>query len=242
MNNPVLMLVHNCLELTKRSIGSVLEQDIPVTLYVVDNASGDMTRQWLNDNGILHWRREVNGVSSGWNFGFNYLFDVAKAEHVFCVNNDIVLRPDTYRLLLEEQENDFMNGGWGGFVTCVSVGDVAQLEWDGVRREREHPDFSAFLIDSITWQKIGRFDESMTHYCSDGDYHIRMKRARINAYTIGIPFYHYASGTLKNAPEAERLQISEQADRDRKTFRQKWGVDMGSPEYYSKFFNGSAPE
>ncbi len=67
-------------------------------------------------------------------------------------------------------------------------------------------------------------------------------QAGIEAYTIGIPFFHYASGTLKSATEDEHRRISNQADRDRDTFEKKWGCEVGSPDYYRKFGHGAPDE
>jgi glycosyltransferase involved in cell wall biosynthesis len=233
--NPVLMLVRNSLELTKISVGSVLTQDIPTTLWVVNNDSDEATTAWLKmmSDTIRVWNcRPQLGVSRGWNMGLEYLFETAGFEHVLVVNNDVTLRQDCYRELLKDG---------GGFVTAVSVGDPEQLAWDGQHRKRPHPDFSCYLIRREVWERVGRFDETMMHYASDADFHVRMDRAGIEAYTIGVPFFHYASGTLKTASEIERMQINAQADRDRETFRRKYnGVKVGTKEYY-QLFNSSAP-
>ncbi len=45
--HPVVMPVRNGLELTKRAIVSILAQDIPVQVHVVDNHSTDGTAEWL---------------------------------------------------------------------------------------------------------------------------------------------------------------------------------------------------
>lgn len=227
--NPVLMLCRNSLALTIKAMESVLNQDIEVTPYIIDNDSTDGTAEWLKGvNTVVRSLRftPAKGVSASWNFGLSYLFDVAQCDHVLVVNNDVQLRPDTYRELIDARAD---------FVTAVGVGDPAQLEWDHVHRMRPHPDFSCFLIDKSVWRTVGQFDESMVHYASDADYHLRMHQAGIKAYTNGIPFYHYASGTLKTATETERQQIHWQADRDRETFERKWGVKIGSPDYYAMF-------
>lgn len=230
--NRVLMLVRNNLELTKRAIQSVLDQDIPVTLYVVDNDSAPEIRDFLRESKVLSWRMTpAKGVSASWNFGLDYLFETAQCKHVVVVNNDVELRHDTVRELIEDH---------GLFVTAVSVDNPDQLQWDGVIRKRPHPDFSCFKIRREVWQTVGKFDESMVHYCSDGDYHLRMHQAGIEAYTIGIPFFHYASGTLKSADPDEKATILKQADADRDAFAKKWGCRIGSPEYYAKF-NGTTP-
>jgi GT2 family glycosyltransferase len=230
--NPVLMLCRNSLELTKNAIRTVLEQDIPVALYVIDNDSTDGTAEFILENRIKGWRMTpAKGVSASWNFGLDYFFNTAMCRQVLVINNDVELRPDTYKELIFDG---------GPFVTAVSVGDPKQLEWDGRIRKRPHPDFSCFLIRKQVWQKVGPFDESMLLYASDGDYHLRMHNAGIEACTIGIPFYHYASGTLKNATEEERRAIEKQANADRDTFHKKWGVSIGSVEYYA-LFESSTP-
>jgi len=44
--NPVLILTHNCLDLTKRCVESIRAQDIDITLQVIDNGSTDGTEEW----------------------------------------------------------------------------------------------------------------------------------------------------------------------------------------------------
>jgi len=229
--NPVVMLCRNALQLTKVAVRSVMEQDIPVQLHAVDNHSTDGTTEWLEGfcpNTTTF--RPALGVSASWNYALEGIF--RNCPHALVVNNDVELRPDTYRSLLEDG---------GDFVTAVSVDNVEGIRGEWRKAPRPHPDFSCFLIRKKVWETIGRFDESMKLYASDGDYHLRMQKAGITAYTIGIPFFHYASGTLKSAMPGEKAAISAQADRDRYTFELKWGVKVGTAEYY-KLFGHGAPD
>lgn len=174
------------------------------------------------------------GVSKVWNLGLHYLFDAEKADAVLVVNSDVELRPDTLRLLLEDGSP---------FVTAVGS-STAGTQYPGgtpTMARRPHPDFSCFLIRRECWERVGRFDETMSIYCSDGDYHLRMHRLGITACSIDLPFLHYASGTLKQADDAERDRIMEQADADRRAFEQKWGVSMGTAAYY-ELFGTTSPE
>jgi GT2 family glycosyltransferase len=231
--NPVLMVCRNALELTKRAVESVAAQDIPVDLYVIDNDSSDGTPMFLVERRIKAWgMHPAKGVSASWNFGLSYLFDTAMCEHVLVINNDLFLRSDNYRELLLDDHY---------FVTGVSVDKMEDLHQTFVKSVRPHPDFSNFVIHKRVWKEVGPFDESMVHYASDADYHLRMHQAGIPAVTIGLPFYHYASGTLKMATAQERQAIERQADRDRDTFEKKWGVKVGSEAYY-ELFNGKAPQ
>lgn len=224
---PVIMPVRNSLELTKRAVESVLAQDVPVSLRVIDNCSSDGTMDYLQSMipDVMSWHFCPGlGVSASWNFGLVNAF--RHADHALVINNDIELRPDTLRELL--------NSGFL-FATGVGVSEIGAHTREFVKSIRPHPDFSCFLISKLCWEAVGPFDESMKLYASDADYHVRMQQANIYACTIGIPFYHYASGTLKQATAIDRRLIQEQADRDRETFQRKWCVKIGSPEYYAKF-------
>src|SRR6266850_1325418 len=125
--NAVLMLCRNSLALTKRAVASVLAQDIQVTLYIIDNDSTDGTKQWLAE-GMLSWEpgqhygpirnwhfTPAKGVSASWNFGLDYLFNTAMCQYALVVNNDVVLRTDTYKELLKDG---------GPFATAVSVDNL----------------------------------------------------------------------------------------------------------------------
>lgn len=230
--NPVVMLCRNALQLSKNAVQSILEQDIPVQLHAIDNDSQDGTTEWLNS--FCHNTttfRPAQGVTSSWNYALTTIF--RHCDHALVVNNDVVLRPDTYRSLLEDG---------GGFVTAVSVDNLMGIQGEWRKAPRPHPDFSCFLIRKEVWMKVGAFDETMWLYASDGDYHLRMNMAGITAYTIGIPFFHYASGTLKTASPGERAMIQAQADKDRYTFEQKWGVKIGTKPYYDMFGHGAPDE
>ena len=229
--NPVVMLCRNALPLTKDAVRSVMEQDIPTMLWAVDNDSQDGTTEWLESfcpNTTTF--RPALGVSAGWNFALTSIF--RHCDHALVINNDVVLRSDTYQSLLEDG---------GDFVTAVSVDSIEGIRGDWRKAPRPHPDFSCFLIRKNVWEKVGAFDESMKLYASDGDYHLRMHKAGIEAYTIGVPFFHYASGTLKSAMPGEQSAIQGQADKDRFTFEKKWGVRVGSDQYY-KLFGHGAPD
>lgn len=228
--NYIVMPIYNCLALTRDAIDSCLEQDIDDVrvLCVLDKAT-DGVGQYLRS---LHPRVQTIampgcGVSKAWNAALSHAFDRGGAGAVLVVNSDVRLRPDAYRRLLDDG---------GLFVTCVGTSSGAKFPGgEPSGRTRPHPDFSAFLIRRECWQKVGQFDETMRIYTSDGDYHLRMHRAGINAYCLDLPFWHYASGTLKQTDEADRERILKIAQTDREAFRAKWGFEMGSSQYYAQF-------
>lgn len=227
--NWALMLTYNLLSFTRDAVATALEQDVPMRLLVMDDGSTDGTINYLR---TLHPKVQLvtykgAGVSYLWNRGLAYLFDTHEVPYVLVLNNDIRLRPDTFRLLAADG---------GQFVTCVGTSSGASFP-GGVPsgRKRPHPDFSAYMIRHECWKKVGPFDESMKIYASDGDMHLRLHRAGIEAVSLDLPFFHVASGTLKEADPEDRGRILAQAQADRAAFSRKWGFEMGSSEYYATF-------
>lgn len=226
--NPVLILTHNCLELTKRCIDSVHAQDIPTEIFIFDNCSTDGTRDWLLHNLDLNsCLVSANlGVSAGWNIMLNSIFN-SEHEHCLVINNDVILAPWTYRMLLDQGLP---------FVTGISVDSMSQIEVPpGVGDPTPHPDFSCFLITSGAWEIIGPFNEEMKFYASDLDYHVRAHRAGLELYKVNLPFYHERSSTLKRSSAEERAEIEAQANADREVFRSIYGSLPGSMEYEELF-------
>ena len=231
--NPVLILTHNCLELTKKCVESVRKQSINVDILVIDNDSTDGTRGWLYDDRIPYcdFRPQI-GVSAGWNFGIEKIFRAdlpEKSHYVLVVNNDTILPANFYSELLSYDVP---------FVTGASTEDMLEIS-PIIQHERKPlvggPDFSAFLIRRDCWEKVGPFDERMKFYASDNAFHVEAHRKGIPLLRANLPFYHERSSTLKKASPAERREIEIQADRDREVFKSIYGCMPWEPGYQELF-------
>jgi GT2 family glycosyltransferase len=226
--NLIILPIRVSVDMTRKCISSLLQQDIPVKILAIDNGSEDGCAQYLRSCWgvqIITYPRPM-GLSRLWNNCLEMSFEHMKLEHVLVVNNDTVLRPDTYRLLLEDG---------GSFVTGVGVDTAAKTLRADPSSKRPHPDFSCFMIRRECWETTGRFDESMMTWASDNDYHVRMFRAGIDAHCISLPFYHVASGTLKHLDGEIKQALYRQSDKDRERFREKYGCSPGTPEYEALF-------
>ncbi len=232
---PVVLIARNNLHLTKLAIRSVAAQDYPVEILVVDNDSSDGTKQWLRTKSLtVISAPEQWSLARCWNTALAALWHVGWSKALVC-NNDIELRPDTVRML---------NAHGGEFVTAVSVNQPEQLgetqdrfgstlfQWN----EREHPDFSCFMISKTVTDKVGGFDENYyPAYAEDSDMHVRMHRAGVRAVCVDIPFLHHGAGTLKTAGAGEVARIRRGADANRSRFREAYGCLPGSDAYQELF-------
>ena len=233
MANWVLMPVRNNLHLTRAAIKSVLKQDMPdVKVLLINNDSQDSTAAWARTMypkvTTLNVKPSLS-VARSWNKGLTLLFEGAGVEHVLVVNNDVELRPETYKVL---------HTCMVPFVTAVGNSDRSCLSEpeEHTFTCRPHPDFSCYLIRREAWEKVGGFDENFKGaFCEDWDYHVRLQKAGIKAVCIDVPFYHVGSATINNMTPEERDKLCKQADLNRQYFKDKWGVAGGSPEYYDLF-------
>jgi hypothetical protein len=169
--------VRNNLHLTKRSLQSLLDQDLRV--WVVNQGSADSTPEWLsklNHPQVLHTQHypQFQALSGAWNYSLQCLFRHG-AQEVLVANNDTWFRPDTYETLLRFREY--------GFVTGVSCDDLEKTKAYDVQGKigaipaetepsviRPHPDFSCFLITKDCYRTVGAFDEHFIPcYCLTPD-------------------------------------------------------------------------
>lgn len=238
MFNPIIVPVRNNLHLTRKAIASFLAQDIEDGMYVlvVNNASTDGTSAWLQTQRQVAqmYFDPALSVAESWNRALEHVFKLG-ADYALVVNNDVELRPDTYRQLVADG---------GGFVTAVGTRDKTKIEPpyntpDPHADKRPHPDFSCYLIRREVYEKVGPFDENfLIAFCEDGDYDLRLYKAGIRAYCLDLPFLHHGSMTIKNADRSEIRRIQIQADKNREYFRRKWGFAMASEEYYRALDKG----
>lgn len=156
MSNWACILAYNNIHLTKAAVASLRKQDIQggVSILIVNNCSTDGTSQWLDSQPDLYTLRLTtqDSVAGCWNRALRWLFVKKGEPYALVLNNDIQLRPDSFRWLVADS---------GLFVTCVGKRDPACVEMQRTEsngtvyvgylppdpaRKRPHPDFSCYLI------------------------------------------------------------------------------------------------
>lgn len=228
--NWAAVLTLNNLELTKQTITDLLRQDVgEMWILVVDNGSNDGTKEWVlaaaKENRIEAIFNEKNiGVGAAWNQAARHCFSTP-ARHVLICNNDIRLRPDTYRHLLTPR---------GGFVTPINTGswESAQAGTIAVSFDpymKGGPDFSCFLVKDWFYDAIGGFPECYyPAYFEDNETHWIAKTKGLGGaiYSTGVPYYHIGSQTLKANPDLAALN-SERFEINKLLYINRWGGAPG---------------
>jgi GT2 family glycosyltransferase len=230
--NYVILPCWNGMQFLPNALKSIRAQDINggVRILAVNDNSLDNTGPYLRaQQDITTIAFDSNHyVSHTWNHCLKFIFDREKQDYALVLNQDVKLRKDTYRLLVADG---------GLFVTCVGTSSGALFPGDEhiSGEKRPHPDYSCYLIRRECWERVGPFDETMRHWNSDGDHHIRMHQKGINAYCLSLPFWHFAAGSMKTAGSEDLKRLKDQALLDKAAFKAKWGCAMGTPEYNAMF-------
>lgn len=212
MSNWIGVPVLNCKDLTLQTVSDCLQQDIgDIKVLVVDNGSTDGTQaalEELRDSRIHILRFDENeGVGPAWNHICQMVFagvlDGTPANHVLITNNDVRLRPDTYRSLMVPV---------GGFVTGVNVGSIEKMNAEEIHITQDPvlkggPDFSCFRITSDFYAKLGGFPECFMAFHEDNLSHWMAKFKGIGAdmYGVAVPYVNIGSQTIKQNPEVKKL-------------------------------------
>lgn len=233
MKTLCIMALRNGLSMTKPAVQSILAQTEPCDILLINNASSDGTAQWMNplrDPIMTIQLVDQIPLAAAWNLGLHVAFDRKGYGAAWVVNSDVLFRPDTLK---------WLNADEGPFVTCVSVDNEAALNAEVVNpseRAREHPDFSAWRMKREVWDAGFRFDERyLVAYAEDAAAHITMHRMGIKCICIDVPFLHYGSGTILNADPVEKRRVQQAASANRVRFKEQFGCEVGSPEYYAIF-------
>ncbi len=235
MSNWIICPLRNGLHLTRAALKTFLAQDIgDIQVLFLDNSAMDGTGPWLrsiaDDRVNFIYSNPPKSVAASWNTMLKWVFSTG-AEYALSVNNDVELRPDTFRWLLADGAD---------FVTAVGTTEKEKIAPPYLppdpTKKRPHPDHSCFLIRKRAWDIVGPFDENFEGaYCEDLDNHIRLHKAGIKAEALELPFYHVKSATINTADQALRDEISAKAQRNRDYFQKKWGVGVGTEAYYEIF-------
>jgi GT2 family glycosyltransferase len=236
----IVMVVLNCLDMTKAAVDSIKTKH-PYSLHIVDQESTDGTKEWAEgkQNGKDFWYHRYSpkvALSEAWNRGIKESLSDPECEYIFIPNNDVIFHPTTIDNLIESiDETGYAMVTGENIAPRMSIDQMMAQEKHGDKDfdmrpitswMEEGPDFSCFMIKSGFTDQYGWFDENFyPAYCEDQDIHIRIIRAGGHAKRISrAPYYHFASQTIAKNPGITGL-VHEGHAKNLNYYREKWGGD-----------------
>ena len=249
----VLTACHNRREITLRGLRLLFAQEIPagyrMRVLLVDDGSSDGTSEAVN--------RAFPQVSvikaDGSNFFFHSIYlawNAARpADFFLWLNDDVDLRPDALRSLVEVYEASGDTAAIVVGATCdpltgkTCTGGIVRHSWhkgevmtplDGVQM-CDSMNGNIVLVPRQTDEKIGMMDHRYTHMFGDADYGLRARKA-------GVPLL-LAPGHL-GTTELNRLKGS--VHDLGLSFRERWKLLFGPrghrpPDQWWAFVRAHAP-
>lgn len=209
----------NLLRYLEETINSIKCHD-EFQLLLIDNLSIDGTREWIQQSGHEYILNPENyGVSKSWNQILHWGLSHNDCEVIFILNNDIVMHPESFDLMMEsirEVGKEAISG--------VNIGNHPRMLETCTKPEPRYSpamNFSCFGLTPQTIKRVGFFDEGFKlAYFEDNDYHHRMMSEDIDgSCDLWAPFSHYGSRTIREGG----VKVSDAFIVNREYFRNKWG-------------------
>jgi hypothetical protein len=185
-------------------------------------------------------------LARAWNYGIDRLCIQEGYDVVIVMNDDIVLRQDTGRLLADGLLLKQYEQGYQPELLLVSARHAApsdartdEPDWALLEAAEPQlqpgPDFACFATTRRLFDLVGRFDEGFNPcWFEDNDMHRRIQLAGYEAGAYA-PYWHYLNGTLRSDPE-RRAQVEGGAfERSKAHYVDKWGGIPGQERYATPY-------
>ncbi len=217
MRCDIIIPVWDQLEATRRCIVSIRENtDYPYRLIIIDNASGEETRNYLHTLAdILLIRNEEN---AGFVKAVNQGLRASNASYMCIMNNDTIATAGWLKEMIDVVES---NPGIGIVNPSSNTsGQTAPEHMKGQIQELYNCRGFCMLLKREVIEKTGLFDEIYSPgYFEETDY---SKRAHENGFMIarakGAYVYHSEGASFKNLNERQAL-----FQRNERIFFRRWG-------------------
>lgn len=212
----VVVVAFRSLDDLRICVPSVLSQDVPLELIVIDNGPDDGSAHWLRTSHpeVRYHRAAGNGGYAG---GNNLGVSLARAERVLILNPDTELLPGALaaalaaarahpqaliNLQLRQPDGSLNACGnemhYTGIVSCRALGDDPDehrgLESIGLLSG------AAFLVAKQLFDRLGGFDERYFMYHEDTDLSLRARLlgSDLLCANDAVAIHHYRLGMNPN--------------------------------------------
>lgn len=223
----IVIAVYNNIFCTKNLLEQLKTEAPGAEIIVVNNASTDGTRQWLNTlSGVKVIDNTKNeGVSRAWNAGLHQ----ASGKVLAVLNNDVELFPGGISRLYAEAAKSGISCANMMKSSANFIGGTKTLHF----ANSDYANGEALFFRRDVWLNIGEFDESYEiAYYEDTDWSCR---ARLKGYTwTGVPntMRHLQGQTSKLLPDLQKYILN-----NKQLFVERYG-HLGFGVHLALHFNG----
>lgn len=239
--NPLVSIIittYNQYKYTKSCLWSILKntKNIPYEIIIGDNISEDETKDICKYIGGINFiRHEVN---EGFLMNANKTVPHAKGKYIVLLSNDIVVRKNWLKYLLETIEQDKTIGYVGskyltsdGFIleagSYIKENGISQFYYQdcvpfkkqaNILKEVDYCSGCGIILRKEIWDKLGGFSKDYKDaYFEDSDlcFQIRYNLGLKIIYQPKSEMYHFCGTTYQNNAKYYKA--------NKKKFLQKWG-------------------
>lgn len=259
----VIVVTYNNLDLTKACLASLDEFSnyTPLEIIVVDNASSDGSREFLNEWIAATPNRQLilNEENKGFAAANNQGLAIASGEYLVLLNNDTYVTPGWARTLLNHLRRDNSIGLIGPVTNNIGNEAKINIAYKGMDEmlhasasyTRRHigktlplrtAAFFCVMMPRDVYQRVGQLDEAFGRgFFEDDDYCRRVEQLGLRIVCAEDVFiHHYLSASFKKMKSQERQALFEQ---NKVVYEAKWGkwiphTFRTDPNPIPRVFNG----
>ncbi len=208
----------------EKCLNSLLGSSYPVHVVVIDNGSKDETLPFIG-----HHFPQVQLIETGKNLGFGQANNIGlalaiknNADHVFLLNQDAYVEPDTISSLIRVQNENPGFGilsplhfnGQGSALDAYFLNYLIESDKHALEQIKDHSLISTRFVNAAAWlmttaciRQTGGFDPIFFHYGEDQNY---ARRALFHGFKIGIytgaRIYHDREQRIAKPDSAEAIR------------------------------------
>lgn len=217
---------------TERLIHSLLFEynNIKNSMYIVDNSSIDKTQNYLMSQKIEFEEINPRQCSA---YAMNICLDKfyqSEYKYLLLLNNDVVLYPNFINKIVEDYE--YYSTHTNCMLMCgvqvskhtsnIQLKAIMTKELQNLNDRVLTGDYSAFITDRETVNKIGYFDERYTpRYIEDNDYTHRIYLSGGYCLRNGNCLFHHDTGTVFKVTIGDSQKKIMKINLER--YKEKWG-------------------
>ncbi len=202
----VIIVSYNGMQWLQKCIDSLIESDIPLTIYLVDNASTDGTVECIKNNYSDRIKLHESPVNLGFGGANNIAMKQAYLdgfEYFFLLNQDAHVAPHAIRLLVESSlafpEYDILSPlHYNGDGTSFDYGfdryvkknkdklwynQIKQGDFSGPVKKVKFINAAGWFLTRNCIENIGLFNPVFFHYGEDNNY---VHRLNFHGLKLGV--------------------------------------------------------